>query len=550
MGTLNDFKLVNKISKKYFDELKTEPVSEITDKEKSRLGFYLFILSCITDTPDIEDVKDMVIDTDFHRKLYGVTNNDLGIDAVYIDEENFEIKLFNFKYRNNFSVDKSQALSTVSDSTKFLNAVNTQNTEGLNEITKLSVQSIIDKYNSNDIWNTQLYLVSNENQSLDLNTNEVKSFIDSNDVEIISITLDDIVEFVSEKPDDRKAIFVIDSDSVMTFKEDPMSSSQSYLVKLPLITLIRLTCKDATLRENYSIEDYSRLSKVELDVGLLYDNVRGYLGNTKFNKNILKSIDNDPNRFFMFNNGITVTANKISAQKINANQKLKCSLDGFQVVNGGQTLRTIYKYKNDNFDEGKLSNSEILVRIFQTENDKTLTNNIAEYTNSQNAISAVDLKSISNIQIKIEEYLKQYEIMYIRKVDKSIKASEKSITMEVMAQLLYSKMGYPEVVTNQKSALFNQYYDEIFNDELDFDELITLYNKYREIEEYYRSISQDSTKQMRFYIIWLTLSRGIELELAVNKLNEALETYKADESLSNARKIIQRQFKNHLDRML
>lgn len=511
---------------------------------------YSFFLSCITDVTDVEDVEKMVIDTDFHRKLYGVTNNDLGIDAVYIDEENYDIKLFNFKYRERFNPDKSQALNTVSDSTKFLNAVYAQNTEGLDELTRITVQSIIDKYNSNDIWNTQLYLVSNENHKLNLNVNEVKSFIDSNDVEIVTISLDEIIEFVSEKPEDRKATFIVDSDSVMTFKDDPMSSSQSYLVKLPLITLIRLTCKDDELKEQYSIEDYSKLSEVELDIGLLYDNVRGYLGSTKFNKNILKSIDSDPNRFFMFNNGITMTANKITAQKINANQKLKCSLDGFQIVNGGQTLRTIYKYKDADFDEEKLSNAEILVRIFQTENDKTLTNNIAEYTNSQNAISPVDLKSISNIQIKIEEYLKQYGIMYIRKVDRSVEISEESITMEVMAQLIYSKMGYPEVVTNQKGALFNRFYDDIFNEQLDFDELITLYRSYREIEQYYSLIHKESTKQMRFYIVWLMLAKGMELKLAVSKLNEALETYRTDENISNARKIIQRPFKEHLEKLI
>ncbi|HEL2377647.1 TPA: AIPR family protein [Streptococcus suis] len=550
MGTLNDFKLVKQISTKYFSKLNVEPKNEVNDTDKSRLGFYLFILSCVTDATDIEDVVSMIIDTDFQRKMYGKTNNDLGIDAVYIDEENHDIKLFNFKYREKFNEDKRQALNTVSDSSKFLNAVSTHTTDGLDELTKNAVQAIVDRYNSNDIWNTQLYLISNENQSLNLDVNEVKSFIVNNDVEIIPISLDDITEFISEKPDDRKATFVIDSDSVMTFKDDPMSSSQSYLVKLPLITLIRLTCKDEGLREDYAIEDYSQLSKVELDIGLLYDNVRGYLGNTKFNKNILKSIDSDPNRFFMFNNGITMTTNKVSAQKINGNHKLKCSLDGFQVVNGGQTLRTIYKYKDENFDEEKLSNSEILVRIFQTENDKTLTNNIAEYTNSQNAISAVDLKSISNVQIKIEEYLKEFDIAYIRKVDKSVNVSSESITMEVMAQLIYSRMGYPEIVTNQKGALFNRYYDEIFNDSLDFDELITLYRTYREIERYYKSISRESTKQMRYYIIWMMLNKGIKMDEAVKKLDRSLSTYKSDENLSDARKIIQKPFKDHLEKTI
>ncbi|EMB89809.1 hypothetical protein SMU57_03798 [Streptococcus mutans NMT4863] len=95
MGTLNDFKLINNISRKYFEQLQLD--IDISDIEKSRLGFYMFILSCVTDITDVEDLKGLVIDTDFQRKIYKRTNNDLGIDAVYIDETNYEINLFNFK---------------------------------------------------------------------------------------------------------------------------------------------------------------------------------------------------------------------------------------------------------------------------------------------------------------------------------------------------------------------------------------------------------------------------------------------------------------------
>lgn len=550
MGNLNDFKLVNKISENYFKKLQIEPKKELSDVDKKRLGFYLFILSCVTELADVEDVKDLIIDTDFHKKIYGNGNNDLGIDAVYIDEERFEINLFNFKFREQFKENKTQELNTVSDSVKFLNAVFSKNIDNLDKLTADTVQNIIDKYNSNDIWETKLYLVSNDNHPLNLNTNEVQSFISRNGIQIIPISLDNIVEFISDKPEDLKATFMIDSDSVMTFKDDPKSSSQSYLVKLPLITLIRITCKNEDLRENYTIEDYSELSEVDLDLAVLYDNVRGYLGNTKYNKNILKTIDIDSNHFFMFNNGITITASKITAKNTNANQRFKCSLDGFQVVNGGQTLRTIYKYKEGEFNAEKLSSAEILVRIFQTEDDQTLTNNIAEYTNSQNAISSVDLKSINNIQIKIEEYLKQFDISYIRKIDKSISSSFKdSITMEVMAQLIYSKMGYPEIVTNQKSALFNKYYDEIFHEKLDFDELKVLYYRYKEIEGTYASKNKKSTKQERFYVIWMIFNKkSIDIEVAIEQLEKALKTYKSEESLSPARKIIQKSFKEHLEK--
>ncbi|HHF7039136.1 TPA: hypothetical protein ACPQXP_001829 [Streptococcus mutans] len=101
-------------------------------------------------------------------------------------------------------------------------------------------------------------------------------------------------------------------------------------------------------------------------------------------------------------------------------------------------------------------------------------------------------------------------------------------------------------MTNQKAALFNRYYDDIFNDNLDFDDLISLYRTYKDIETNY----SDSTKQMRFYIVWMMLNKGIDMETSIAKLKEALSTYKKDENLSNVRKIIQKPFKLHLEQIL
>lgn len=139
-------------------------------------------------------------------------------------------------------------------------------------------------------------------------------------------------------------------------------------------------------------------------------------------------------------------------------------MEGFQIVNVGQTLRTIYAYSKDNFDAEKLKSAEILVRIFQTEENEGLTNNIAEYTNSQNTISSSDLKSISNFQIKIEIYLGTKGIKYVRKsgdVGDSDLDYTTRVSMEKVAQILYSDMGFPDRAPNQKSQLFDRYYDEI-----------------------------------------------------------------------------------------
>ena len=46
MANINDFKLVNKYSKDYFKNIKTN--NKIDESQNKRLGFYLLILECVT----------------------------------------------------------------------------------------------------------------------------------------------------------------------------------------------------------------------------------------------------------------------------------------------------------------------------------------------------------------------------------------------------------------------------------------------------------------------------------------------------------------------
>ena len=551
MANLNDFKLINKISEKYYSlGFKGFNIKEMTEINKKRFGFYLFILECITDNKDLEELIHSIIDTDFIDKVFHKGNNDLGIDAVYIDEENNRIMLFNFKFREKFNNNKSQELGSVIDCSKFLNSIYSENTDEIDEISKKFIKKIIEKYNSDDSWSTELFLISNENKPLDLNRNEIKTFIETYDLKITSITLDEIMEYISDVPDDISSKFLVDVDSVMTFEEESLSSSKSYLVKLPLITLIRITCKDEELRNNTNIEDYSILKGQELYLGLLYDNVRGYLGETKFNKNIIRTIDEDPNKFFMYNNGITITTKNINAKKTNGMKKFSCELQGFQIVNGGQTIRSIYKFLKEEFDDVKLSSAEILVRIFQTEKNYELTNNIAEYTNSQNAVSSINLKSISNIQIELERYLKQEGILYIRKSgDTGIKEENitKRISIEILAQLIYSKIGNPDRATNQKKALFDKYYDEIFSENLNFEEVKDLVEKYFNIQERYKESNFEMTNQKCFYILWISEIYDKLIDQSIQLLEKYLLEYKKEENISNSRKLIQKGFKKYIE---
>lgn len=549
---INDFKLVNLYSKKYFEYIKlSNKKKEISDINKKRLGFYLLILEAVTGNSDTDELQNAIIDKDYCNIVNEIENDDYGVDVVYIDEDNKKILLFNFKYRETFNKTKGGKEAPLLSSTKFLTTLKNNNFNKVTKLTKEKMLEIRERLKSDEIWDIILYLVSNENISMSEDSQLMDSFKENFGMDIKTINLEDIVNYISERPEGISCSFLADSDSVLTYEENSLSSSKSYLVKLPIATLIRMTTNNDELRNKHNLESFNELKDSKLNTNILYDNVRGYLGDSKFNKNIIKTLKENPNRFFMYNNGITITAKDVNSIPINGNKKFLFTIKDIQVVNGGQTLRSIYQFKNEDFDEEKLADASILVRIFKTENNSDLTNDIAEYTNSQNSISASDLKSINNLQIKIENYLRQYKIDYVRKSgDVELKNTEfKRITKEKTAQILYSYNGFPDRATNQKSKLFEKYYDEIFDENnLDFELLYKLIELYFKIEQEYNSLSYEVFPQKIFYIIYL-YKYNQNITYTINTVENSLKEYRKNENISDARKLIQKGFKDKLDEL-
>lgn len=551
MANLNDFKLVNKRALRYFNYLDLDS-TEFEDIEKKRIGFYLLVLESVTGIKDTDEIIFDIIDTNFCRLVLKEKNDDLGIDAVNFDKENHVINLFSFKYRESFKKKSGQSVNNISDSMKFLSFITDEDDADLSTVTKRTKQKIeeIREYlNSDEIWTINLFMVSNENNPLPVEDTfllQLKKIIDIN---IESITLNSIINFIAERPDKVSSKIIFDASSVMKYEESELSSSKSYLVSMTILDLIRITCIDKKLRDYYDIFDYSTLKDVELDQGVLFDNVRGYLGDTKYNGNIIKTLDSEPSKFFMYNNGLTITAKNLIAEPKNANKKLLIQIEDFQIVNGGQTLRSIYRQKFMSFDEEKLANAKILVRIFQTEDNDVLTNNIAEFTNSQNAISSIDLKSVSNLQIQIEQNLKESDILYVRKVGDTGEESKEfkyRISMERMGQIIYSKIGYPDRATNQKRRIFEEYYEDIFKEDLDFEMLIDYIEEYFMIKEKYKELDIKSYEQKHFYILYLNTKEN-NIEKNIKFVEDSLDQYKKDENLSIARKLIQKGFRDYVD---
>nr|WP_309575451.1 AIPR family protein [Moraxella osloensis] len=557
MAVLNDFKLLNIKSESYFNLLQNESnriINLPTENHKARFGFYLFMLEQLTNVKDISDITNMIIDKEFLTNVFGEKDEDFGVDAVFIDNDNKIINLFNFKYRNDFKIGQKQKLNETFLSIKFVNALISENTSGLSGRTKQKAEDIIECLKSKEIWNLKLFAISNEDIELDKDAPEFARLKEIYDLEIKAIGLDAIVKMMSIKPEPVDAILHLNKDSILPFTENSLSSSISYVIRISIPDLLRITCNDSSLRNDYQTEDFSSLSSKEMDFNILFDNVRGLIINSKYNDNIYKTLQDEPSKFFMYNNGLTIIATDIISEDTNANKKIKLTIKNLQVVNGGQTLRTLHKFNqaDSNNISNHLAQAEILIRVFKTPTGDDIRNKIAEYTNSQNAISNVDLKAITSEQIQIEQYLDANDIIYARKNGDIGISPQKNykykISIEKFGQILFSHQGFPEKASNQKKQIFDKYYTSVFG-ELNFDigESAKLVNDYFEIKKIYESSEFESTDQKIFYIIYLMTKSDMQIEKIILKFEEILSKYRKGESLPDARKLINLKFKVDLD---
>lgn len=562
MANINHFKILKKMSIKSFEQIKnySPNYADITDDTaKARFGFYLLMLENITGVQDTSNILDMILDADFNSTLFNVKANDSGIDAYYIEKNGGDdnvIHLFNFKYREKFNENKEQSINESLLSTKFINALVTENYEHLNGKVQEAAKNIIELLHSDDIYKLELHIISNENKTLKIDENQdLINLKDLYDLEINPVGLNEISEILLVRPEVVDASLLLESDAVMSYREDDKNSNVSYILRLNLLDLVRITCKDKKLRETHLLDESNSdvLSNQDVDYGVLYDNVRGFVTKSKFNTGILTSLKNEPEKFFLYNNGITIIAKSINAESLNAKKKYKISLSDFQVINGGQTLRTLHNFNKENPENRmKLARSEVLVRAFKFANDNER-NKIAEYTNSQNAISNIDLRSIRTEQIELEKYLSEEGILYSRKKgDLGIddKEYEFKISMEKFGQILFS-LSQPHQVSNKKKEIFGEYYDDIFGDSLELEKAPVYIKQYFEIEKEYISYSQNFgvkiSNQKYFYILYMmnNFTKLSSIEEAIEKLESNISNF--NQSIPESRKLIQVRFKEKLD---
>lgn len=228
----------------------------------------------------------------------------------------------------------------------------------------------------------------------------------------------------------------------------------------------------------------------EYGTQLLEKNVRVFLqAKGSVNKGIRRSLENEPARFFAYNNGITATGEAIETSPT----KMGISLDrisDFQIVNGGQTTASIF----DAHARG-LSLEKVFVQMKLTIVSKVKSTEvvrlISRYANSQNRVTEADFFSNHPFHVSFEKLSRRlvapprvnstiqthwfYERargQYInakqacvstseRKKFESLNPRDQLITKTDLAKVLNTFRGFPHIVSKGAQASFRFFADEI-----------------------------------------------------------------------------------------
>lgn len=163
---------------------------------------------------------------------------------------------------------------------------------------------------------------------------------------------------------------------------------------------------------------------------LFVKNLRSTLGHTEVNRQILATVENRPDDFWYFNNGITVTAKSVEKTAAGAgNRELgNFKAIGAHVVNGAQTVSSVGRFQGD---AEKLDKVKIPLRIISLqEAADEYEALITRSNNTQNRIEARDFVSQDKEQQRLRLELQMEGIDYHIARSEGYRPSEKSFDLE------------------------------------------------------------------------------------------------------------------------
>ncbi|HAV1974250.1 TPA: AIPR family protein, partial [Enterobacter hormaechei subsp. steigerwaltii] len=249
---------------------------------------------------------------------------------------------------------------------------------------------------------------------------------------------------------------------------------------------------------------------------LFTKNIRNMLGKTDVNEEIKKSVSENPEMFWFYNNGITILVNEAIPHRRNAASGAERGFFDFKdisIINGAQTVSSIGTIM-DSLGE-KIYQVKVPTRFIEVREDadNTISNSITKANNFQNRVLGRDFASQQSDQHRLarELVLEGYQYQLLRTDEDYSQTNSKVIDLDEALNALACLSKNSTIVATLKSnrgRFFENFegtlYKTLFNPRLSGTKLINAVSHFRIIERAINetlSATDKSTHSRRHLII-------------------------------------------------
>lgn len=427
---------VSGIAEEYSNELK-----DIVGPDAARQKSLAFILLCVSTALDtsLSEATDLLTEG----------SNDLGVDALHlseVDDGEFTVTLFQGKYTHknldgsaNFPENAIKNLIALVS-----NIFDPDKTFSMNPRLAPRIEEIRSLIRDGYIPNVRL-LLCNNGQSWN---SQAQQWIDSSGLSHAQVhwqhyNHDDIVAVLQRTKAVNDSLQLNGSAIIEDF-----NYRRVLVGKVPVTEIAKLFDRNGDL--------------------LLERNIRRYLGrNANRVNNAIHDTLVSPDKqkdFYFFNNGITMTCTKMRHNALQGGD-YQLKLENIQVINGGQTCKTIQQTLNETDDLSAFNEVYVLLRLYELESDDDqLIKEITFATNSQNPVDLRDLRSNDSLQIQLETGINALGYNYRRYREDAAGGSHviSSATTAEAVMAIWRKC--PHQSKFRRRELFGVLYDKVFTD--------------------------------------------------------------------------------------
>lgn len=294
---------------------------------------------------------------------------------------------------------------------------------------------------------------------------------------------------------------------------------------------LRLSGKAIVEDYNYMRALVGRISVLELarlfDVygdTLLDRNIRRYLGlSGRVNEDIAQTLRDPQQRqnFYFYNNGVTIVCSKFDYNAL-AEKDWVVPVTGMQIVNGGQTSKTIQQIKEEIGEA--IGEAHVLVRIYQLPQDGAeLVRRITLATNTQNPVDLRDLKSNDERQQRLALSIQELGYAYRHKRGGNAPQPNEITSAAAAEAVLAVWRRRPHQARFLATEHFGKLYELIFSDDLNGAQAVCAVLLFRIAENHRKRAREQAPAFLQYGSRFIAMAMGrfllADLGVAVNGLN-------------------------------